>query len=269
MTEEVNIDTSYQINKQKLILIGDVAVGKTSIINSFLGQKFSDEYEPSIGVDFFSKTIKYKDKAIKLQIWDSAGQEKFKSLIPNYIRGASLVILVYDISNKKSFDNLNSWIEFINTYENTNIVICGNKIDLKDKREISFEEGKKFSEEKKMDFFEVSAKEETNLLKMFFSSISTLPIFSNLNNENLNKEELIKELEKENNDNLTNREEDNLGIGNEAKNKKLNIIPTTGKRDISSSLPENSIEQSENAKNIGQKNLVDEKKIKSKKKKCC
>jgi hypothetical protein len=104
---------------------------------------------------------------------------------------------------------------------------------------------------------------------MFFSSISTLPIFSNLNNENLNKEELIKELEKENNDNLTNREEDNLGIGNEAKNKKLNIIPTTGKRDISSSLPENSIEQSENAKNIGQKNLVDEKKIKTKKKKCC
>ena len=152
MTEEVNIDTSYQINKQKLILIGDVAVGKTSIINSFLGQKFSDEYEPSIGVDFFSKTIKYKDKAIKLQIWDSAGQEKFKSLIPNYIRGASLVILVYDISNKKSFDNLNSWIEFINTYENTNIVICGNKIDLKDKREISFEEGKKFSEEKKWIF---------------------------------------------------------------------------------------------------------------------
>ena len=89
-----------------------------------------------------------------MQIWDSAGQEKFKSLIPNYIRAASLVILVYDISNKKSFDNLNlnSWIEFINTYENSNIVICGNKIDLKDKREISFEEGKKFSEEKKWIF---------------------------------------------------------------------------------------------------------------------
>ena len=153
MTEEGNIDTSYQINKQKLILIGDVAVGKTSIINSFLGQKFSDEYEPSIGVDFFSKTIKYKEKNIKLQIWDSAGQEKFKSLIPNYIRGASLVILVYDISNKKSFDNLNSWIEFINNYENTNIVICGNKIDLKNKREVSLEQGKKFCEEKKNAIF--------------------------------------------------------------------------------------------------------------------
>ena len=159
MTDEANIDTSYQINKQKLILIGDVAVGKTSIINSILGQKFNDEYEPSIGVDFFSKTIKYKGKSIKLQIWDSAGQEKFKSLIPNYIRGASLIILVYDITNKSSFNNLNSWIEFINNYESTNIIICGNKIDLKDKREVSFEEGEKFSEEKKMDFFEISAKE--------------------------------------------------------------------------------------------------------------
>ena len=153
MTEEANIDTSYQISKQKLILVGDVAVGKTSIINSLMGQKFSEEYEPSIGVDFFSKTLKYKGKSIKFQIWDSAGQEKFKSLIPNYIRGASLIILVYDITNKKTFDNLNSWIEFINNYENTNIVICGNKIDLKDKREVSYEEGKNFSEEKKNGFF--------------------------------------------------------------------------------------------------------------------
>ena len=99
MTEE-NIDTSYQMSRQKIILIGNVAVGKTSIINSLLGQKFNDEYEPSIGVDFFSKTMKYKGKTIKLQIWDSAGQEKFKSLIPNYIRGSSLIFLVYDVTNK-------------------------------------------------------------------------------------------------------------------------------------------------------------------------
>ena len=90
MTEE-NIDSSYQMSRQKIILIGNVAVGKTSIINSLLGQKFNDEYEPSIGVDFFSKTMKYKGKNIKLQIWDSAGQERFKSLIPNYIRGSSLI----------------------------------------------------------------------------------------------------------------------------------------------------------------------------------
>ena len=265
MTEEANIDTSYQISKQKLILVGDVAVGKTSIINSLMGQKFSEEYEPSIGVDFFSKTLKYKGKSIKFQIWDSAGQEKFKSLIPNYIRGASLIILVYDITNKKTFDNLSSWIEFINNYENTNIVICGNKIDLKDKREVSYEEGKNFSEEKKMDFFEVSAKEETNLLTMLFSSVVTLPFFSTLTGDVLNKEELVNELEKENNDNVNNQDdENNLGIGNEAKNKKLNV--NNSKR-ANSNLPENSVDQSD-INTVGDNNKLGLEKNK-KKRKCC
>ena len=264
MTDEANIDTSYQINKQKLILVGDVAVGKTSIINSILGQKFNDEYEPSIGVDFFSKTIKYKGKSIKLQIWDSAGQEKFKSLIPNYIRGASLIILVYDITNKTSFNNLNSWIEFINNYESTNIIICGNKIDLKDKREVSYEEGEKFSEEKKMDFFEVSAKEETNLLNMLFCSVASLPFFSTLNNEIKSKEELINDLEKENIDNLNNNEDETLGIGNEAKDKKLNVIGKE-KKNISN-LVENNIDNSDINKVI--EDSQNNNKVK-KKRKCC
>ena len=108
------IDVSYQVNRQKIIFIGDISVGKTSIINVLTGYKFNDEYEASIGVDFFSKTIKYKGKTIKLQIWDSAGQEKFRSLIRNYIRGSSLVFIVYDITNKKSFNNLQSWIDFVN-----------------------------------------------------------------------------------------------------------------------------------------------------------
>ena len=263
MTDE--IDTSYQINRQKIILIGDISVGKTSIINSLLGQKFNEEYEPSIGVDFFSKTLKYKNKSIKLQIWDSAGQEKFKSLIPNYIRGASLVILVYDISNKKSFDNLNSWIEFVNNYENAKIVICGNKIDLKDKREVSTEEAEKFSEEKKLDFFEVSAKEETNLVKMLFSSIISLPFFVSLIQEGKSKELLIEELEKENSENFTNRETENLGIGNEAKNKQLNVLASTAKRG-ESTLQENSLDQSDiNKSDNNDKNI----KEKKKKKKCC
>ena len=102
MTEN-SIDTSYQTSRQKIIFTGDSGVGKTSIINSIMGQKFSPEYEPSIGVDFFSKTIRYKGRLIKLQIWDSAGQEKFRSLIPNYIRGSSLIFLVFDISRKDSF----------------------------------------------------------------------------------------------------------------------------------------------------------------------
>ena len=80
MTES-SMDASYQLSRQKIIFCGDAGVGKTSIINSIMGQKFSEDYEPSIGVDFFSKTIRYKGRLIKLQIWDSAGQEKFKNSI--------------------------------------------------------------------------------------------------------------------------------------------------------------------------------------------
>ena len=193
-----NLDVSYQISRQKIILTGDVAVGKTSIINTLLGTKFTDEYEPSIGVDFFSKTMNYKGRQIKLQIWDSAGQEKFRSLIPNYIRGASLIFLVYDITNKNSFANLPDWIKFINNIENTNIVIVGNKIDLEDKRVITFEEGKKFAEANNFEIYEVSAKEGTGLLDMLFNSIATLPVFDTLNNPKLSKEEIIEALKKEN-----------------------------------------------------------------------
>lgn len=147
-----SVDVSYLVNRQKIIFIGDVSVGKTSIINVLMGQKFNNEYEASIGVDFFSKTIKYKGKTIKLQIWDSAGQEKFRSLIPNYIRGSSLVFIVYDISNRKSFNNLQSWIDFVNNIENSNIVILGNKIDLDNKREVTTEEGQNFVVKKIMIF---------------------------------------------------------------------------------------------------------------------
>ena len=193
-----NMDVSYQISRQKIILTGDVAVGKTSIINTLIGTKFTDEYEPSIGVDFFSKTLKYKGKQIKLQIWDSAGQEKFRSLIPNYIRGASLVFLVYDITNKTSFSHLADWIKFINNIENTSIVIVGNKIDLENKRVVAFEESKKFAEDNNFDIYEVSAKEGTGLLDMLFKSIAMLPVFDVLNNEKIAKEEIVDSLKKEN-----------------------------------------------------------------------
>ena len=200
-----NMDVSYQISRQKIILTGDVAVGKTSIINTLLGNKFTEEYEPSIGVDFFSKTMNYKGKQIKLQIWDSAGQEKFRSLIPNYIRGASLIFLVYDITNQQSFTHLPDWIKFINNIENTNIVIVGNKIDLENKRVITFEEGKKFAEENNYEIYEVSAKEGTGLFDMLFNSVASLPVFDSLNNQKMTKEEIIEALKKENFEKLDER----------------------------------------------------------------
>ena len=195
---EISMDVSYQINRQKIIFTGDINVGKTSIVNALMGQKFNNEYEASIGVDFFSKTIKYKGKIIKLQIWDSAGQEKFRSLIPNYIRGSSLVFIVYDVSNRKSYENLQGWIDFVNNIENSNIVIIGNKIDLENQRKVTYEEAKKFCSEKNYEFFEVSAKEDTNLNDMLFNSVASLPFFMSINTDGFNKEQIVENLMKEN-----------------------------------------------------------------------
>jgi Ras-related protein Rab-6A len=218
-----SVDVSYLVNRQKIIFIGDVSVGKTSIINVLMGQKFNNEYEASIGVDFFSKTIKYKGKTIKLQIWDSAGQEKFRSLIPNYIRGSSLVFIVYDITNRKSFENLQSWIDFVNNIENSNIVILANKIDLESQRQVQTEEGQKFCTEKNYDFFEVSAKEDNNLNNMLFNSVAGLPFFLSINTDGATKEQIVDNLIKENLDSFKYQTQ---GMNNNADtvNCELNVI---------------------------------------------
>ena len=253
-----SVEVSYLVNRQKIIFIGDVSVGKTSIINVLMGQKFNNEYEASIGVDFFSKTIKYKGKTIKLQIWDSAGQEKFKSLIPNYIRGSSLVFIVYDISNKKSFDSLQTWIDFVNNIENSNIVILGNKIDLENKREVTTEEGQKFCEEKNYDFFEVSAKEDNNLNNMLFNSVASLPFFMSINTDWATKEQIVDNLIKENLDSFKYQTQ-NSNSNAETVNADLNVINNNNNGEVS--LKEN------NRNELGGQEETQV--IKTKKRKCC
>ena len=224
MTES-SMDQSYQTNRQKIIFCGDAGVGKTSIINSIMGQKFSEEYEPSIGVDFFSKTIRYKGRLIKLQIWDSAGQEKFKSLIPNYIRGSSLIFLIFDVSRKLSYDHLTDWIKFITDIDNSGIIIIiGNKIDLKEKREVNNEEAEKFCKENKYDYFEVSAKEGTNIDNMLYTTVAGLPVFNAINGETLAKENIIQDLLQENLDSFRakNYENNNSGENNTNSNNENN-----------------------------------------------
>ena len=257
-----SIDVSYQVNRQKIIFTGDIYVGKTSIINVLMGQKFNNDYEASIGVDFFSKTIKYKGKIIKLQIWDSAGQEKFRSLIPNYIRGSSLVFVVYDISNKKSFNNVNSWVNFVNNIENSNIVIVGNKIDLENKREVTYEEGKKYCEENNFDFFEVSAKNDINLNNMLFSSVASLPFFNSINADGSSKEQILENLMKENLDTFKyqeNKSSENAGI-----NSGLNVIGNDNNSKQNNTNGDISLKENKNVITNNEDNQVF-----TKKKKCC
>ena len=220
MTES-SMDASYQTSRQKIIFCGDAGVGKTSIINSIMGQKFSEEYEPSIGVDFFSKTVRYNGRLIKLQIWDSAGQEKFKSLIPNYIRGSAIIFLIFDVSQKITYEHLNEWLNFITNIENGGlIIIVGNKIDLKDRREVNTEEAEKYCKDKKYEYFEVSAKNGTNIDNMLYTSLAGLPVFNTINGENIPKENIIKDLLQENMDSFRAQsfEKGNNGNNNNTEN---------------------------------------------------
>ena len=197
MTEQDSKDDSegdsVSVTRHKIIFIGDAGVGKTTIISRIMDNPFNEVYEPSIGVDFMSKIIKYRGQNIKLQIWDTAGQEKYKGLIPSYVRNSSIVFLIYDISVKSSFDNIPNWITFIRSIENTTLVLCGNKIDL-EKREVTKEEGEALAQKEGIAFYEMSAKSGEGIKNMFYSAVSDLTVFA----ENNNKESLIKELMEEN-----------------------------------------------------------------------
>ena len=198
MTEQDSRDDSNEdsvsVTRHKIIFVGDANVGKTTIISRIMDNPFSEVYEPSIGVDFMSKNIKFRGQNIKLQMWDTAGQEKYKGLIPSYVRNSSIVFLVYDVSAKTSFDNIPSWITFIRTIENTTLVLCGNKIDL-DNREVKKEEGEALAQKEGLAFFEVSAKTGDGIKNMFYNAVADLSTFAE---NNSNKENLVNELLQEN-----------------------------------------------------------------------
>ena len=193
-SHEDSVDNSIRVTRHKIIFVGDAIVGKTCIINRIVDNPFSETYEMSIGVDFMSKNLRYRGQNIKLQIWDSAGQEKYKGLIPSYIRNSSIVFVVYDVASKTSFNNVPSWINFIKSIENTTIVLCGNKIDLTT-REVQHDEGQQFAEKEGISFFEVSAKTNEGIKHMFYTAVADLPTFAEGAS---NKEALIKELQEEN-----------------------------------------------------------------------
>jgi Ras-related protein Rab-6A len=102
MTDDMSSENgSVSTVRNKIVFVGDVYVGKTSVMCRFIENKFKETYDSTVGVDFFSKPINYKGKTLVLQIWDSAGQERYKSLIPSYVRGASIIFIIYDVSSKR------------------------------------------------------------------------------------------------------------------------------------------------------------------------
>ncbi|CAN8328588.1 unnamed protein product [Cochlearia groenlandica] len=206
--------------KFKLVFLGDQSVGKTSIITRFMYDKFDTTYQPTIGIDFLSKTMYLEDRTVRLQLWsvshinliycffsfllqhnslvslqdwvcfvvlllvaimkkrDTAGQERFRSLIPSYIRDSSVAIVVYDVSNRTTFTNISKWIDDVHRERGTGdviIVLVGNKTDLVDKRQVSITEGESKAKEHGVLFIETSAKENFNIKALFRKIAAALP----------------------------------------------------------------------------------------------
>lgn len=163
--------------KYKLVFLGDEAVGKTSIITRFMYDHFDHTYQATIGIDFLSKTMYLEDRVVRLQLWDTAGQERFRSLIPSYIRDSSVAIVVYDTTNKVSFENTNKWIDEVQNERGGDVVIMlvGNKTDLEGSRQVTTEEGKQKAENMNIMFIETSAKDGDNVKKLFREVATNLP----------------------------------------------------------------------------------------------
>ena len=197
------LSTMNNAFKLKFIFIGDYSTGKTSILKRIITGEFDKTYEPTIGVDYNSKIIYYKDAGFKINIWDSAGQEKYKSLAKSYVKNANIIFIVYDVNKESSFTNVKMWYDYIKESideKKVKFILIGNKIDLEKK--VSTEQGKKLADEYDMLFFEVSAKKNDNMKKMFYHSILEVSYFDEIL-KTQSKDELFKELIEENEGNLS------------------------------------------------------------------
>lgn len=144
----------------KLLLIGNSGVGKSCILMRYADNSFTENFFNTIGVDFKIKTISLHDQVIKMQIWDTAGQDRFRTLTSSYYRGAHGIIIVYDVTNRDSFDNVRIWMQEIEKFasENVNKLLVGNKSDLEEQREVTYDEGVELAKKFDIPFLEVSAK---------------------------------------------------------------------------------------------------------------
>ncbi|CAK82496.1 unnamed protein product (macronuclear) [Paramecium tetraurelia] len=157
----------------KFIIIGDTAVGKSCILYQFLEQKFRVKHEMTVGVEFGAKVLDLDGKQIKLQIWDTAGQETFKSITRQYYRSAAGAILVYDVTRRESFENVREWIKECQVHgtQDMVIVLVGNKVDLEKQYNIHNINGQ-LANEKNLLFIETSAKDNLNIIETFSQAAS-------------------------------------------------------------------------------------------------
>ncbi|KAI0553682.1 ras-domain-containing protein [Xylaria curta] len=155
----------------KLLLIGDSGVGKSCCLLRFSEDSFTPSFITTIGIDFKIRTIELDGKRVKLQIWDTAGQERFRTITTAYYRGAMGILLVYDVTDQRSFENIRTWFANVEQHatEGVNKILIGNKCDWEEKRVVSTEQGEALANELGIPFLEVSAKSNINIDKAFYN----------------------------------------------------------------------------------------------------
>ena len=163
-TNEENYEVMF-----KVVLIGDMKVGKTNIVSRYIKNEFNKDSMSTIGVEFGSKELVIEGHNVKVQIWDTAGQEKYKSITNAYYKGAKGAFVVYDITNKNSFDNADNWLNNLRASadKKCSIILIGNKSDLENKREVSIEQGEEKAKNSEIAFMETSALSGDNIYKAF------------------------------------------------------------------------------------------------------
>ena len=176
-TTNSNSGGSNKTCQFKLVLLGESSVGKSSLVLRFVKGQFHEFQESTIGAAFLTQTVQIDDTTVKFEIWDTAGQERYHSLAPMYYRGAQAAIVVYDLTNKETFQKAQNWIKELQRQASPNIVIAlaGNKLDLASKRAVTYEEAKQYADETSLLFMETSAKTAANVMEIFTSIAKKLP----------------------------------------------------------------------------------------------